>query len=109
MHHIFPQSQFPEIADSIENLIALTTTQHMQYAHPDGNTQEIDRDYQYTCLINKTESIRKNILDNRGEPMIYDFTEFMNVLDKGFKTDYFGHLTKDDFDSVLKGIDVQFN
>lgn len=109
MHHIFPQSQFPEIADSIENLIALTTTQHMQYAHPDGNTQEIDRDYQYTCLINKTESIRKNILDNRGEPMIYVFTEFMNVLDKGFKTDYFGHLSKDDFDSVLKGIDVQFN
>lgn len=109
MHHIFPQGEFPEIADSIENLIALTTAQHMQCAHPDGRTQEIDKDYQYTCLINKSESIKKNILDNRGEPIIYDFSEFMNVLDKGFKTDYFSHLAEKDFDSVLKGIDVQFS
>ncbi|MFC0049339.1 hypothetical protein [Rheinheimera tilapiae] len=109
MHHIFPQSQFPEIADSIENLIALTTAQHMQCAHPDGNTQVVDKDYQYICLINKVESIRKNTINNQGEPIIYDFKEFMSILDIGFKTSYFCNLKEDDFESILKGIEVQFS
>lgn len=45
-----------------ENLIALTTAQHMQEAHPGGNTRQIDTKFQYTCLIAKTDSIRKNLL-----------------------------------------------
>ena len=28
MHHIFPANEFPSIADYLENLIALTPTQH---------------------------------------------------------------------------------
>lgn len=59
MHHIFPKGDFPVIADYVENLIALTSGQHMQKAHPNGNTRTISKDYQYTCLICKTESIRK--------------------------------------------------
>ena len=45
MHHIFPQSEFAEIADYIENLIALTSGQHLQKAHPNGNTRIIDKQY----------------------------------------------------------------
>lgn len=51
MHHIFPASDYPAIADYLENLIALTPTQHYTYAHPNNNTQYIDRAYQYVCLI----------------------------------------------------------
>jgi hypothetical protein len=109
MHHMFPQNEYPEIADYMENLIALTSAQHMQCAHPNGNTFEVDSDYQYTCLINKTETIRKNILENNGSPIIYNFDDFMYVLDTGFKTQYFSHLEQNDFDSVLKGIDVHFS
>ena len=83
IHHIFPRHQYKEIADYIENLIALTGAQHYQRAHPNGDTHAVDKDYQYKCLISKTESIRKNILDNSEEPVIYSFEDFMYVLDTG--------------------------
>ena len=108
MHHIFPQNEFEEIADYIENLIALTGGQHLQKAHPNGNTQKIDKQYQYTCLIAKTESIRKNLVANRGEPVIYDFSAFMFVLDTGLHTDYFEVLPQNDFSSVVTGIEFNF-
>jgi hypothetical protein len=105
MHHIFPQNEFREIADFIENLIALTSGQHLQRAHPNGKTRIIDPDYQYTCLISKTESIRKNLMDINGEPEIYNFEDFMFVLDTGFKTDFFGRIQSHDFNSVINGIE----
>lgn len=108
MHHIFPKNQFQEIADYIENLIALTSGQHLQAAHPNGNTSVIDLGYQYTCLIAKTESIRKNIMSNHGEPVIYNFEGFMYVLDVGLKTDYFEALASNDFNSVLTGIEFNY-
>lgn len=108
MHHIFPQSEYAEIADYIENLIALTSGQHLQKAHPNGNTRIIDKQYQYTCLIAKTESIRKNIMANKGEPVIYDFAAFMYVLDVGLNTDYFEALPSCDFNSVVTGIEFNY-
>jgi len=107
MHHIFPKNEFPQIADYVENLIALTAGQHLQKAHPAGNTQLIDRDYQYICLINKTESIRKNLVDGIGEPL-YDFFLFMFVLDTGLRTDFFEVLPENDFVQVASGIDINF-
>ena len=107
MHHIFPKHEFPVIADYVENLIALTAGQHLQKAHPAGNTQVIDRDYQYICLISKTESIRKNLVDGIGEPL-YDFFLFMFVLDTGLRTDYFETLPEKDFAQVASGIDINF-
>lgn len=80
----------------------------MQKAHPNGNTSVIDKDYQYTCLIAKTESIRKNIMDNHGEPVIYDFYDFMYVLDVGLQTDYFEALPLCDFNAVLTGIEFNY-
>lgn len=107
MHHIFPKHEFPKIADFVENLIALTAGQHLQKAHPAGNTQVIDKDYQYTCLISKTESIRKNLVDGIGEPL-YDFLSFMIVLDTGLSTDFFEALPENDFIQVASGIDINF-
>jgi len=108
MHHIFPKNQFQEIADFIENIIALTSGQHLQCAHPNGNTSEIDQSYQYTCLIGKTESIRKNILESNGVPIIYNFESFMYVLGVGLHTDDFEHLPECDFSSVLVGIEINY-
>lgn len=108
MHHIFPKNQFKEIADYIENLIALTSGQHLQAAHPNGNTSVVDTGYQYTCLIAKTESIRSNLMSNHGEPVIYNFNDFMHVLDVGLRTDYFEALPSCDFNSVLTGIEFNY-
>ena len=108
MHHIFPRSQFPLIATYLENLIALTSGQHLQEAHPNGNTQQINKDFQYTCLICKTEAIRRNLLGNTGEEIIYSFKDFMYVLDVGLSTDYFEGLAENDFASVMSGIDFNF-
>lgn len=40
MHHIFPKNEFPVIADYVENLIALTSGQHLQKAHPAGKNSD---------------------------------------------------------------------
>ncbi len=108
MHHIFPRSQFPVIAAYLENLIALTSGQHLQEAHPNGNTQQVNKDYQYTCLICKANDIRRNLMGSTGEEVIYNFKDFMFVLDVGLSTDYFEGLAENDFDSVMSGIDFNF-
>lgn len=108
MHHIFPKSGYPTIADFVENLIALTSAQHLQEAHPNGNTQIVDKEFQYTCLICKTESIRKNLVDGYGAPLFYSFENYMSVLDTGFNSEFFVGLENNDFDSVLQGIEMNY-
>ncbi|HBM3203607.1 TPA: hypothetical protein LVM12_002486 [Klebsiella oxytoca] len=108
MHHIFPRHQFPEIADFIENLIALTSGQHLQCAHPAGNTKVINKDYQYICLVNKTESIRKNLLEDEEKNIIYNFFDFLKVLDTGLMTDYFQRIGENDFSAIVHGIEINF-
>lgn len=54
MHHIFPRHQFQEIADFIENIIALTSGQHLQRAHPNGNKSVIDKDFLFQSFLNTT-------------------------------------------------------
>ena len=61
VHHIFPKSEFPQIAHYLENLIKLTATQHYTKAHPNNNTQVINRDYQLVCLIAKSKTIEKSL------------------------------------------------
>lgn len=106
IHHIFPRSDFEEIADYLENLIALTSGQHLQKAHPEGNTQVVDRDFQYLCLICKTESIKKNILGTSGVPVIYSFDCFTHVLAVGLRKPVFEDLPENDFEAVLNHIEV---
>lgn len=75
VHHIFPKSQFPMIASYYENLILLTSSQHRQKAHPRGNTQVVDRDYQLTCLMAKSQTIETSLNEGnnfyRKESFIY--------------------------------------
>lgn len=61
IHHIFPKSEFPQIAHYIENLIKLTATQHYTKAHPNNKTQQINKDYQLTCLLAKADTIDRSL------------------------------------------------
>lgn len=103
MHHIFPVSYYPEIADYIENLIALTPTQHLNRAHP-GNTSYIDKVYQYYCLLAKVDKIKENITSD-SLPTIYSFSYFMFVLNVGFETNEFNNVDNLDFDEVVRLIE----
>lgn len=108
MHHIFPKGAYPDLAYLPENIIALTSAQHMQCAHPEGNTSAVDLAYQRKCLHAKAETIKTNLIENREQAALYSFESFMSMLDEGLETDYFGSLDENDFDSVIQGIDMHF-
>lgn len=103
IHHIFPASDFPSIRDFIENLIALTPNQHFSYAHPNNQTNYIDKDFQYICLLAKTNTIRN---DKIG---IYDFNDYKFVLNTGLNTNEFDYIKNDDFVSLLTKIDYFYS
>ena len=109
MHHIFPQSSYTALAAFVENIIALTPSQHLSLAHPSGHTAKTSPDFQYDCLLSKNETIRKNVLNGFGPAGFYSFDKFAFALDVGLETDYFSHLPQNDFTSVRSGIDSHFN
>lgn len=85
VHHIFPKSQFPEIAHYVENLILLTATQHNTKAHPRNNTQIVDKDYQLVCLLAKSDTIEQS-LRLVGE-RYYRKESFVYVINTGLSCD----------------------
>mgnify|MGYP003618355956 FL=1 len=87
MHHIFPEHQHPEISMFLENLIALTPSQHMTKAHSMGNTQRVDLLYQELLLKTKANSIEENLFDENIDT-IYTFDNFIEVLNVGFCSKY---------------------
>lgn len=107
-HHIFAQSEYPEIADFVENLIMLTPNQHFSMAHPDNNTQYIDRDFQYICLLSKSKKIYLD-LTSQNEDKFYDFDNYKYVLNTGFETDEFSSINFLDFASLVEKIDFFYN
>lgn len=108
IHHIFPANEFPAIADYLENLIVLTPTQHYLYAHPNNNTQYVDKDYQYLCLIAKTGTIRDNLSGRTEGPMIYDFYLYQTVLNEGLHTEEFSEIQEMDFGGLLNKIEKYY-
>jgi hypothetical protein len=108
MHHIFPEASYPEISAYLENLIALTPTQHLTYAHPMGNTQLVNLAFQHICLIAKTNSIGENLA---GDPryIIYEFAKFMYVLDAGLTTDEYGFIEDNDFEGVITKVNLHYS
>jgi len=104
MHHIFPEADYARISMYYENLIALTPTQHFGYAHPSGNTQRIDRQFQRTCLLAKAESIREN-LSSPEQERIYEFSRFQEILAIGLDNDVFYKIESGDFDGLIRQID----
>lgn len=85
IHHIFPEACYPQIAHYVENLIRLTPTQHYTKAHPKNKTQEINRDYQLTCLLFKADSIEQS-LKKVGEKY-YRKESFIYVINVGLSSD----------------------
>lgn len=98
MHHIFPEHQFPEISMYLENLIALTPTQHLAKAHPYGRTQQIDILYQELLLQAKAGIIKDYLLDIDNDGM-YSFDNFVTVLNVGFDEE--NELEENDFIGVM--------
>ena len=107
MHHIFPEANYPEICYYLENIIALTPTQHLNYAHPDGHTQEIDEQYQHLLLLSKADRIRENLTDSRVES-IYEFSKFLFVLNVGFDNDDILEIPDMDFNSIVNSINRHY-
>ncbi len=99
VHHIFPKSEFPQIAAYLENLILLTATQHNTKAHPNNNTQVVDKDYQLVCLLAKAETIQKSI-EAVGENY-YRKESFVHVINVGLASDFSTTLTFSDIKSKL--------
>ena len=91
VHHIFPKSQYPQIAHYLENLILLTATQHYTKAHPNNKTQRINKDYQLTCLLAKADTIKKSIM-TVGD-IYYRKESFVYVINTGLNTAEF-HMTE---------------
>jgi len=81
VHHIFPRAGFPQLAHYLENLIKLNAAQHNK-AHPGGNTQVVDKDYQLVCLISKSESIRMSLQRNE---FFYSKESFVYVINTGLE------------------------
>jgi hypothetical protein len=82
VHHIFPEHTHPEIRSFIENLILLTPSQHFTVAHPSNDTRRINRDYQLICLLSKSDSVQKSVLDSDG---FYSKDDFVYVLNSGLE------------------------
>ena len=107
MHHIFPEAIYPEICYYLENIIALTPTQHLNYAHPDGRTQEINEQYQHLLLLSKADRIQENLTDAAVEK-IYEFSNFLFVLNVGFDSDDVLEIADMDFCAVINAINVHY-
>lgn len=102
-HHIFMESEYPEIADYPENIICLTPNQHYYRSHPNNKTSIIDKSYQLICLTSKLDSIEINF---RSDLTDYSLTDFVQVLNVGFNTDNFK--TNMDFEEIKHQI-IKFN
>lgn len=104
VHHIFPKSQFPEIAHYLENLIKLTATQHYTKAHPSNHTQITNRDYQLVCLLAKSLNIEQS-LKTCGDKY-YRKESFIYVINIGLHTDLGQKLS---FDDIRKQLRILYN
>lgn len=107
MHHIFPESDYPEICFYYENIIALTPTQHLNYAHPNGNTQFVDSEYQHTLLLAKVDRIKENLTGD-CEEKIYSFDNLKHVLVIGFEDSNIEEIEPDDYISIMNVINAHY-
>ncbi len=108
VHHIFPLADYPNIADFLENLIVLTPNQHYLMAHPNNNTQYIDRDFQYICLIAKASKIYIDLTSTSSDNF-YNFDDYKFVLNTGLNTNEFSSVEYLDFATIMRKIDYFYN
>lgn len=84
-HHIFLASEFPELADIPENIIAITPNQHFSKAHPNNKTSLLDKSYQAICLLSKLDSIEIDYMQREGN---YSKDRFIDVLNIGLEKSF---------------------
>lgn len=108
MHHIFPSSQFPQISGFYENIIALTPNQHYLKAHPNNNTQSINIDYQYICLVAKTATIKEN-LTSENSVKIYEFNKFLFVIHIGLGDESYENIENGDYSGILTKLALSYS
>jgi hypothetical protein len=84
-HHIFLSSQFPELADIPENIIAITPNQHFYRSHPNNKTSILDKSYQVICLISKLDSIEIDYRNGNGQ---YNKEKFIDVINTGLEQNF---------------------
>lgn len=80
VHHIFTKREFPELSDTLENLILLTPTQHLSFAHTANNTNIISKSYQLICLLYKLDSIEES---EYSADEFYSLNQFKNIVNSG--------------------------
>lgn len=105
VHHIFPKSQYPQLASYLENLILLTSSQHRQKAHKNSDFKIVDSDYQQVCLLAKSRTIEKYI-EKYGE-IRYTKKAFAYVVNEGLETDVID--VDASFKDIRKAIIVEYN
>ena len=102
----FPENEFEEISGYLENLIALTPSQHFQKAHPNNNTKYVDKGYQQICLLCKANNIEKNILYDSEK--LYTFANFIYVLTIGFDNAKYEDVDENDFVEIVRMINMEY-
>lgn len=99
VHHIFPEHEFPEISDYLENLILLTPQQHNTRAHPENKTQTIDLEYQKECLLSKMDSITTSV--NKGDNL-YARERFIHAINTGYSLDLSASTSFEDLKEIIR-------
>lgn len=105
VHHIFPQSKYPIIASYYENLILLTANQHYQKAHPNNNTQIVSKEYQYICLMAKSQTIEKYLAAKDDD--FYSKEKFIFVINTGLN-DVVSLDERSTFDEIRKYLTYEY-
>lgn len=82
-HHIFPQSQYIELSDTLENLIVLTAEEHFEFAHSRSSTANVSLGYQMICLLSKLGTIKESL---RKKEDFYSPKTYYNMLKIGLDT-----------------------
>lgn len=101
VHHIFPENEFSQLADRLENLIRLTPTQHNTKAHPNNHTAVINREYQCVCLIEKSHSIEESIKMGQFD---YSREAFIGIINAGLGENLSYDLSFDQIRVAIKKI-----
>jgi len=106
VHHIFPKRDFPQIESFVENLILLTPNQHYTKAHPNNDTRYINKDFQYLCLLSKSDSVEDSV--NVSKDWFYRKEDFVYVLNTWISpNDEF--LISQSFSDIKKKLAFEYN
>jgi hypothetical protein len=79
IHHILPESPYPQFSFFRENLISLTPGRHLSRAHPNGNTQRVDPKFQLLCLLIKLDDVQASLLASDGFYKLANFVQMVNT------------------------------